>query len=50
MTACILVLEMTRQVDLLLPLLATTGAAALTSHVIGAMKDEHKRLHAKKMT
>ena len=48
MTACVLVLEMTRQIDLLLPLLATTGSAALTSHMIAGMRDEHKRLQLKR--
>ena len=32
LTACILVLEFTKQFDLLLPLLVTTGTAAMVSH------------------
>lgn len=32
LTACVLVLEFTRQFDLLLPLLVTTGTAAVVSH------------------
>ena len=47
MTACVLVMEMTGQLDLLLPLLATTGTAALTSHLIGTIREESKRRLAK---
>lgn len=43
LTACALVLELTEQMDHLLPLLATTGTAALTSHLLAALKDEKKK-------
>ena len=43
-TACMLVLELTRQIDHLLPLLAVTGAAAFTINMINEAKSINVKL------
>jgi len=40
MTACVLVLEMTKQIDLVIPLLITAGAAALTSNFLAEKRNK----------
>jgi H+/Cl- antiporter ClcA len=40
MTACVLVLEMTKEMNLAIPLLITAGAAALTSNFIAEKRNK----------